>query len=98
MAWTSHGHQIPGTEELTIGRPPKVPCGNAPICVNCMLEVAKADKMQKWHEEVNCYNEGTRYKVYEALWKAGLTRSECNNAIEYMERAGILFREKLPYI
>lgn len=99
MAWTRHGHQIEGTEALPRDeKPPTARCGGPKICANCALDVARAKAAKDWHEDISCYNEFTLIKVHEALYKAGLTKAECTEAIDHMQQAGILFREKLPYI
>jgi len=42
------------------------------------------------------YTEGTLYKVYEALRASGATEEQAQSAINGMQNAGILFRERVP--
>lgn len=100
MAFTRHGHQIPGTtaeprpDDYQIAR-----CGGVHLCPGCMVDMARAEaEASSWHEDITAYNEGTLFKVRDALYRAGLTKVECTEAIQQMQNAGILFREKLPYI
>jgi hypothetical protein len=47
--------------------------------------------------ESNLYHdENTMRKVFMALIKSGLTSDEANDAVMFMQNAGILFREKRP--
>jgi len=97
MAWTRHGHQIDDTE-VDEKRPSVARCGGPSICANCALDVAASKAKSEWREDITCHNDYTIIRVHEALYKAGLTRAECTEAVDHMQQAGILFREKLPYI
>lgn len=98
--FTRHGHHIEGTtgvakpEGMEVAR-----CGGPGLCPGCSTDATQAVlEKTPWHEDILCWNEGTIGKVRGALYQAGLTQSECTNAIEYMQAAGVKFRENLPYM
>lgn len=100
MVYTRHGHHIDGTVlDKSADKPPVARCGGPALCANCALDVQGWKlKHTDWHEDICAFNEGTLFKVRDALYKAGLTKAECTEAIQEMQNAGILFRERLPYI
>lgn len=102
MAWTSHGHQIPGTT-VSPNRPDKVMrCGGPGRCSVCSFEVANGLDpvpsaglaMANLGFRLEQHSESTLPKVLRALIASGLTEEQAINAIREMQNDGILFREK----
>jgi hypothetical protein len=91
MAYTSHGHHIPGTTiDDEIEKLVKARCGGPGLCVICSREVAKRETTSREY-----VTEKTLFKVIDALTKAGLDLPQVERAIGEMQNAGILFREYL---
>lgn len=100
MAYTNHGWHIPETESKPVPKIKPVNCGGPTECTNCALDVLNATRHNQlaWREEVVCYNDGTYLKAKQALGGCFLTRSEADDVLDALEKAGILLREKLPYV
>lgn len=101
MAYTPHGHYIEGTNPE--GKPENVArCGGPRICIKCANAIA-----DWWMDEAKrtdprsvpaqlqelSHNQGTLFKVYDALKDAGLTKQQSIDAINLMQNYGIYFRE-----
>lgn len=85
--FTSHGHQIIGTV-AEAARPKAVArCGGPGLCVQCSREAARATG--------ETHSEDTMELVYWALGRAGLADVQITAAINEMQNAGILFRERV---
>lgn len=60
--------------------------------VNVTSSSVNADS--EGEERPEFYNDGTMFKVYQALRRAGLSEPQALNAINEMQNDGILFRER----
>jgi len=90
MAYTSHGHQIQGTP-VEEPKPTEVArCGGPRMCQKCSMEA----NLPVTTEERLTHNEFTLFKVYSALAKVGISSQTARDAINEMQNAGILFRER----
>lgn len=103
MAYTSHGHHIPGTV-MNGERPLQVArCGGPPLCTDCAKETANyisAHQKEMWetlkmtNDKGNeTHDEKTLLKVLNSLLDAGVKYEQAINAIRIMQNNGILFRE-----
>ena len=89
MAYTTHGHYIPGSEHTR--RPSNAEdCTGLRGCPKCQREAS--DYKPPGGKEF--YDEQTLTKVFMALRKSGLTPIEASVALTEMQNAGVLFRER----
>jgi hypothetical protein len=106
MAYTSHGHVIPGLAHMPgaefdgqVAR-----CGGPGMCEVCSIEAIQAQQeahlfttnqiviSSAIYSEVT-HNEETMIKVFGALLGTGMQGDEVLNCVMAMQNAGILFRE-----
>lgn len=100
MAFTKHGHHIPGTIRDEYNPNSVARCGGTYMCNQCQKdaaafftgEVVTPRPIGIQLQELSATQE-TMYKVYDALKEAGLTQQQAFDAINQMQNAGIYFRE-----
>lgn len=97
MAFTRHGHHIPGTIRDKY-EPPRARCGGPSVCSDCALDVSskltiEAERPIRTQLQELTDTQGTIFKVYDALKAAGLAQQQALDAINLMQNAGIYFRE-----
>lgn len=101
MAHTPHGHHIDGS--VLEERPENVArCGGPRMCIKCANAIA-----EYWKDEAGKSNplpslvslqklsvdQGTMFKVYDALKDSGMSQQQAVDAINQMQNHGIYFRE-----
>lgn len=105
MAYTTHGHYVPGTN-LDDRQPESVArCGGPAICTKCSVEAMgmirqafdeETELGKSGSMELEYFDENTLLKVYAALGNAGLNYRQCMDSVNAMLNEGILFREHRP--
>lgn len=97
MAYTSHGHLIPGTEDCNETQPPKARCGGITQCRQCANEAfdVKSLLYKNYVVDVSKHNEATLGKVRAGLAKARIPKDKIDDAIREMQNYGIIFRERI---
>ena len=94
MAYTTHGHHIPGT--ILEGPEPslRARCGGPGLCKVCSEQAASYSKLNTVDETY--HDENTLDKVWAGLSDAGIPPQQRLDAISAMQNNGILFRERKP--
>ena len=94
MAFTTHGHHIPGTTDEGPWPSLRARCGGPGLCEVCSKQAAPYSKLNTVDETY--HDENTLDKVWAGLSDAGIPPQQRLDAISAMQNYGILFRERKP--